>query len=212
MICYESPALLALNKPPGLAVQAKDASDLFSILQRQHSEIRLLNRIDQPASGLVLFARNSFSAARLSQQLRQGRFEKTYLAVVGQQPKQDEGLLIHYLLKQKGTNRSVVTKKQVHQAKEARLSYKVIGQSDHYHLLEIKLLTGRHHQIRVQLAALGMPIKGDVKYGFRRSNRDRSIHLHAFAVQLTDPATGKNVKVVADPPDEILWNHFKIGI
>ncbi len=212
LIIYKNNQLIAFNKPPEIAVQqksegTKSLADLAEIYSK--SKVFVIHRLDQPASGIILMAKNSQAQAIISEQLKTGKVEKQYLAVVKEPPQKNEGELIDYLSKNPKINKSFVVDKTQSKAKKAVLKYKVIGQSDYYHLLLIQLITGRHHQIRAQLAHIGSPIKGDVKYGFKRKNKDRSIHLHAFSLGFHHPISGEKVLLKAYPPEDPVWNAFK---
>jgi len=168
--------------------------------------VGLVHRIDRPVSGVLLFARTSKAAERLSQMIRDRAFKKTYWAVVKQMPKEPEGRLENYLLKNAQMNKSFVAKNEKGGAKKAVLHYRLIYSLERYHLLEVILETGRHHQIRAQLSAIGCPIKGDLKYGFDRSNPDGSIHLHARSISFEHPVTHAAITIIAPPPQDVIWN------
>jgi len=212
LVLYKNNQFIAFNKPAGLAVQ-NDLTGDRTLLQLAESyaqhPLHLIHRLDRPATGVVLLAKNANALAAVNQQFRDRQVEKVYLAVVGQLPPDNEGQLVHYLKKQSRGNRAQVFDSAADDAKEARLNYRVLGSIDRYHLLEITLITGRHHQVRAQLAAIGCPIKGDVKYGFRRSNRDRSIHLHAWKLTFTHPISKERVTIQAPLPDDPVWNAFQ---
>lgn len=215
LVVYKNNQLIAFNKPPGVAAQSRHSApeksllDLASIYTK--GEVLLTHRIDQPASGLILMARTKKALAHINEQFREGKVRKTYLAVVKQAPEPERGILEHYLRKNGRQNKSYPVEPDTPGAKLARLEYRRLDQIDNYTLLEIKLLTGRHHQIRAQLAAMNCPIKGDVKYGARRSNPDRSIHLHAWRMAFTHPVSGEQVELEADLPDETVWQAFQIS-
>jgi len=162
--------------------------------------------LDRPVSGVVIFAKTRKSAAQLSEMLQKGQFIKKYLAAVQNKPNEEEGELIHYLNKR---NFKAFVSKTPGNGKLAKLKYKIVGQSDHYTFLEIDLKTGRFHQIRAQLAAMGCPVKGDVKYGARRANKDRSIHLHALSIEFKNPLNNKKLKLSADLPDDPVWAAYE---
>ena len=211
-VLYKNNQLIAFNKPAGIPIQpdkteAKSLQELGEIYAK--SSVFIIHRIDRPASGVILFAKSKKGLARVNAQFQNRTIKKTYLSVVKNAPKQAKGKLIHYLRKNEKANKTQVFDKPVKGGKEAILNYKVIGKSDNYSLLEIDLETGRHHQIRAQLAKIGSPIKGDVKYGARRSNKDRSIHLHAWKLSFQHPVTSETVNLVADMPDDAIWNFFK---
>jgi 23S rRNA pseudouridine1911/1915/1917 synthase len=211
-VLYKNNQLIAFNKSVAVPVQtdSTETLSLLSLAERycQHP-LHLIHRLDQPASGVILMAKNPKALAHLNEQFKDRTIEKTYLAVVKNLPEKEEDELHHFLLKQGKTNKSIVVEEGIKGSKEAILSYKVIGKSDTYHLLEINLLTGRHHQVRAQLAAIGSPIKGDVKYGFRRSNKDRSIHLHAWKIQFNHPVTEEEETIIAPPPADPVWDAFR---
>ncbi|MFT5764377.1 MAG: 23S rRNA pseudouridine1911/1915/1917 synthase, partial [Saprospiraceae bacterium] len=167
---------------------------------------------DRPATGVVLFAKNKKALANLNQQFKDRTIKKTYLAVVKNTPENPEGHLVHYVYKNNTKNKSVATTEESPGTKKAELKYKVIGQSDNYSLLEIELITGRFHQIRSQLAAIGCPIRGDVKYGFKRGNKDRSIHLHAWKLRFTHPVSEELVELVAPLPEDSVWDAFSVEV
>lgn len=170
----------------------------------------VIHRLDRPVSGVLLFAKTSKAAERLSSAIQQREIKKTYLAVTGNRPPEIEGVLKHHLLKNEKQNKSYVCQPGVKGSKEAILKYKLIGESDRYFLLEVELITGRHHQIRAQLAHIGCPVKGDLKYGSKRSNPDGSIHLHAWKLQLEHPVKKEPLTIQAAPPDETIWNLFPL--
>jgi 23S rRNA pseudouridine1911/1915/1917 synthase len=213
LILYKNNQLIAFNKPPGLPVQADKTGDkslqaLAEIYCK--GKVDLVHRIDRPASGVVLFARTHSALVDLNEQFRQRTIRKTYLAVVGEAPPEPEGTLVHYLVKNARKNISIAHHNETPGADRAELHYRQLAASDNYFLLEINLLTGRHHQIRAQLAAIGCPIKGDNKYGFKRANRDRSIHLHAWKMSFEHPVTREREEVVAPVPEEALWGSFEL--
>lgn len=211
-VIYKNNQFIAFNKPPGLPVQSdktgdKALQDLASAYT--HAKLHLVHRLDRPAGGVALFAKTEKALQAINEQFREREIEKTYLAVVGTKPEQDEGVLVHFVSKNGRTNKTTISTEEVPNSKRAELSYRLLGSSDRYHLLEIRLLTGRHHQIRAQLASIGCPIKGDVKYGFRRSNRNRSIHLHAWKLKFRHPVSGDFETLQATPPaDDPVWAAF----
>jgi 23S rRNA pseudouridine1911/1915/1917 synthase len=211
LVLYKNNQLIAFNKPGGLPVQNDKTGDLsLQALAEIYckGKVDLVHRIDRPASGVVLFARTHSALVDLNEQFKERKVRKTYLAVVGQAPPQPEGTLVHYLVKNARKNISVALPEEKPGSEYAELRYRQIAASDRYFLLEIELLTGRHHQIRAQLAAIGCPIKGDNKYGFKRANPDRSIHLHAWKLGFEHPVTREREEVVAPVPDEALWKSF----
>ena len=210
-IIYKNNQLLAFNKLGGIPVQPDKTGDTsLTDLASIYSKVPVFatHRIDRPASGIVLFARNKRSLALLNEQFKKRTIDKTYLAVVKKLPAESFGELVHHIYVQ-GNNKTVALKTGDKKTKEARMNYKLIASSDNYHLLEIKLLTGRQHQIRAQLAAIGSPIKGDVKYGARRGNKDRSIQLHSWKMAFDHPITGERVSLQAPIPEGGVWEAFK---
>ncbi|MBX2871649.1 MAG: RluA family pseudouridine synthase [Saprospiraceae bacterium] len=209
-VLYKNNQLIAFNKATTVPVQTQ-ASDTLSLLSMaekycQHP-LHLIHRLDQPASGVILMAKNKKALAHLNRQFQERKVEKSYLAVVKNEPPEPKGQLSHFLARA-SSNKTKAVDASYKGAKEAILEYELIGKSETYHLLRIKLLTGRHHQIRAQLAAIDCPIKGDVKYGFRRSNKDRSIHLHAWKLQFTHPTTLERETIIAPLPEDPVWNAF----
>ncbi len=212
-VLYKNNQLIALNKPAGLPTQSDRSGDkaLLDIAEiYTKSQLYLIHRLDRPASGIVLFAKNKKCLAILNEQFQNRTIKKTYLAVVKNSPPEKEGTLIHYLLKSQKKNRAFAHDDEKPNSKKAELTYKVIASIDNYHLLEINLVTGRHHQIRAQLATIDCPIKGDERYGFKRGNKDRSIHLHAWKLEFHHPVTGEVVKLEAPIPDEVVWQAFNL--
>lgn len=210
-ILYKNNQLIAFNKPTGVSIQPdkteeKSLQELAEIYSK--ANIFVIHRIDRPASGVIIFAKSKKGLARMNAQFQNRKIKKTYLAVVKNAPEKKEGQLKHYLRKNGKTNKTQVFDEPVKGGKEAILNYTIIGKSDNYSLLEIDLETGRHHQIRAQLAKIGSPIKGDVKYGARRSNKDRSIHLHAWKLSFQHPVTSEEVLLEANLPDDVIWQYF----
>ncbi|HMU70297.1 MAG TPA: RNA pseudouridine synthase [Chitinophagales bacterium] len=216
-ILYIDNHLIAINKKPGEISQSDVTGDVSLLedvklfIKEKYNKpgnvyVGLVHRIDRPVSGVLLFARTSKAAERLSQMIRDRAFKKTYWAVVKQMPKEPEGRLENYLLKNAQMNKSFVAKNEKGGAKKAVLHYRLIYSLERYHLLEVILETGRHHQIRAQLSAIGCPIKGDLKYGFDRSNPDGSIHLHARSISFEHPVTHAAITIIAPPPQDVIWN------
>lgn len=207
-ILHENPAFLVINKPPGLASQPDKTGDesLLGLAEAHCGHpLHLVHRVDRPVSGLVLFAKTAEAMTLFSAQFQARTVQKDYLAMVQNMPAKTEGTLVHHLKKNQAKNTSTVFDEPQPGTERAELRYQWLESSKHYHLLQVQLLTGRHHQIRAQLAAIGCPIKGDVKYGARRSNPDRSIHLHAWRLAFDNPATGERIMLEAEPPQEALW-------
>jgi len=219
-LLYEDNHLLAVNKLPGQLVQGDKTGDaplgefLKEYLKIKYDKpgevfLGVVHRIDRPVSGVVLFARTSKALERMNEQFREKKVQKTYWAVVKNKPPDESGTLIHYLVKDEAKNKSKAFGKEVKGSSRSWLDYKVLRKSDHYYLLEITPHTGRHHQIRAQLAAVGCPIKGDVKYGFDRTNDDGSIHLHARKAVFTHPVKKEEISLTAPVPEEKLWKYFE---
>lgn len=219
-ILYEDNHVLLVNKRVGDLVQP-DPSGEPALEQTVKNYLRIkyekkgdaylgvVHRIDRPVSGVVLFAKTSKALVRLNEQLREGGFDKVYLAIVENEPKTPEGTLIHFLQRNTKLNMSSVSEKQSYNSKRAELNYELIGATDNYYLLRVELLTGRHHQIRAQLSAFGCPIKGDLKYGARRSNHNGGIYLHSYSLTFTHPVSLEKMTVTA-PVDknDNLWSAF----
>ena len=218
-ILFEDNHLLIYNKKPSQIVQGDKTGDrplsdlLKDFIKDRDSKpgnvfLGVVHRIDRPVSGAVVFAKTSKALSRLNEMLKSGEIHKTYWAIVKNMPPEISGHLIHFLKRNEEKNKSFAYNKIVPGSKKAELNYVLIGQSDQYKLLEVELITGRHHQIRSQLAKIGCPIKGDLKYGFDRSNPDGSIHLHSRKIELMHPVKKEMITVIAPPPDDNLWNFF----
>ncbi len=212
LIVYKNNQLLACNKPAGVPVQPDRAGspDLQGVMRHYTKGfLQAIHRLDQPVSGVNLFARTPKALADLSAQFKDRKVEKRYLAVVSQAPPMEKGTLSHHLLKKKGDTKTSVVPPETEGAKTAHLIYSILGESDRYFLLDIHLESGRYHQIRAQLAAIGCPVKGDIKYGFKRANADRSIHLHAWRLHFEHPVSRAREQLVAPlPQDDPLWAFF----
>ncbi len=219
-VIYEDNHLIVINKKPSQIVQGDKTGDetlpdmIKSYLKEKYNKpgnvfCGVVHRLDRPTSGIVVFAKTSKALSRLSEQFKSRETEKTYWAVVEDAPPKDEEKLEHYLLKNEKQNKSYIVAVDKPGAKKASLHYKMIKSSTRYHLLEVQLFTGRHHQIRCQLAGIGCAVKGDLKYGAKRSNKDGSIHLHARKLVLTHPTTKERLLFVAPVPDDNLWKFFE---
>lgn len=216
-VLYEDNHLIAVNKPSGVLVQGDKTVDLPLIDYVKDYLIKKYNkkgeaylgvphRIDRPTSGLVLFAKTSKALPRLNKMFQEKEIQKTYWAMVKNKPNSPNGKLIDQLERNPQKNKSFVVSKANSKSKMAELDYKTLVSLEHYHLLEIYPKTGRHHQIRAQLAHLGCPIKGDLKYGFHRSNDDASIHLHARAIEFIHPVKKETIRIEAPcPTKDGLW-------
>ncbi|MEG2755694.1 MAG: RNA pseudouridine synthase, partial [Mucinivorans sp.] len=169
----------------------------------------VVHRLDRPVSGAVLFARTSKALIRLNEQLRERGFRKLYWAIVEQKPTVESATLTHHIVRNAKTNKSMALDSPTKNSQEAVLKYRLVKSSDRYHLLEVELLTGRHHQIRAQLAAIGCKIKGDLKYGASRSNPDGSISLHSRSLEFSHPVTRERIVVTAPVPEDKLWQFFE---
>ncbi|MBK9336539.1 MAG: RluA family pseudouridine synthase [Lewinellaceae bacterium] len=212
-ILFQDSILLAVNKPAGMPTQADKTGDM-PLLQWAEAEcgqsLHLVHRLDRPAGGVILLAKTREAMTQLQQQFQVHAIEKEYLAVVATLPPEPEGVLIHHLQKNAAKNRSFASAEERENTERAELHYRLLGSSTRYHLLHIRLITGRHHQIRAQLAAIGCPIKGDVKYGARRGNQDRSIHLHAWRLSFEHPGTGAWMQLEAPLPDnDPVWEALR---
>ena len=219
-IIFEDNHLLVINKDAGVLVQGDKTGDTpLSDLAKAYVKEKyqkpgnvfcgVVHRLDRPTSGAVVFARTSKALERLNAQFRDKNTSKVYWAIVAAKPPKNSDSLVHFLKKNEKQNKSYATLTEVAGSKKAILTYRLLISSDKYHLLEIELETGRHHQIRVQLATIGCEIKGDVKYGARRSNSDGSIGLHARFLEIDHPTTKERIKIVAPVPDDSLWNVFE---
>ena len=213
-ILYEDNHLLIVNKRAGEIVQGdKTGDEPLLELVRQYIKVSankpgnvfcgLVHRIDRPVSGAVIFAKTSKALARMNALVKNRAMKKTYWAIVEQAPEEPEGTLLHYLRKNERTNTSEVSKVEREGWQRAELFYRLLASGDRYHLLEVDLHTGRHHQIRAQLSAIGCPIKGDLKYGAKRSNEDGSISLHARRVCFEHPVRHEMIEVVAPPFNQL---------
>lgn len=218
-VLFEDNHLLVYNKQPSEIVQGDRTGDtplselLKSYLKEKYNKpgnvfLGVVHRIDRPVGGALIFARTSKALTRLNKMIKDREIKKTYWAIVKNKPPRTEDHLIHYLKRNPDKNKSFAYDQEAEGRKRAELIYKIIDASDNYYLLEIELLTGRHHQIRAQLAAIGSPIKGDLKYGYPRSNENASISLHARSVEFEHPVKKEKMVVTADPPSDNLWDWF----
>jgi 23S rRNA pseudouridine1911/1915/1917 synthase len=207
-ILLHNDLFIALNKPPGIASQPDKTGDITLLdlaEKRCHQPLHPVNRLDRPVSGIALFAKTKAVMTTLTEQFRERSVEKVYLAVVQNPPPEQEGTLVHYLRHNPLKNITTALPEAQVGTDRAELNYRLVGKSARYFLLEIHPITGKHHQIRAQLAALGCPIKGDVKYGARRGNTDRSIHLHAWKLTFEHPLSGERLSLTAPPPEDVIW-------
>lgn len=219
-ILFEDNHIIVINKLPSQIVQGDKTGDIplselvKGYIKQKYQKpgevfLGVVHRLDRPVSGAVIFARTSKALTRLNNMIKEREITKTYWAVVKNKPPSENGTLTNFLLRDEARNKSFVVTESTKNAQQATLTYSLIGKSDSYYLLGVDLLTGRHHQIRAQLAGMGCPIKGDLKYGYPRSNPDGSIHLHARKLVFVHPVTKLQVQIVADPPKEVVWDYFK---
>ena len=220
-VVYEDNHIIVVNKTASEIVQADKTGDtplsetVKQYLKEKYQKpgnvfLGVTHRLDRPVSGLVIFAKTSKALTRLNEMFRAGEVKKTYWAVVKNAPKESEGELVHFLVRNEKQNKSYAYDKEVPNRKKAVLDYRLIGRSDNYYLLEVDLKTGRHHQIRCQLAKMGCPIKGDLKYGSPRSNPDGSICLHARRVRFVHPVSKELIELKAPLPEGNLWKGFEL--
>jgi 23S rRNA pseudouridine1911/1915/1917 synthase len=222
-VVYEDNHIIIVNKTTSEIVQGDKTGDKPLCDQlKEYIKVRdakpgnvfigTVHRLDRPVSGLVVFAKTSKALARMNEMFQKGEVHKTYWAIVAQCPEQPEATLTHWLVRNEKQNKSYAYDKEVPRSKKAVLDYALIGQTERYFLLSINLHTGRHHQIRCQLAKIGCPIKGDLKYGAKRSNPDGGISLHARRVQFIHPVSKKEIDVTAPVPDDNLWHGLEAAV
>ena len=220
-VLHEDNHLIIVNKRAGEIVQGDKTGDtpLSDIVKAWIKEkyqkpgnvyLGVVHRLDRPVSGVVLFAKTSKALPRLNAMFAEhNKVQKTYWAIVQNRPQKAEGTLTHWLTRHEKTNTARAYDKEVPNSKKAVLDYKLIASSERYHLLEVHLHTGRHHQIRCQLAKMGCPIKGDLKYGAPRSNPDGSISLHARKLTFEHPVSHEQISITAPVPNDRLWQEIK---
>ena len=220
-VVYEDNHIIVVNKTASEIVQADKTGDtplsetVKQYLKEKYQKpgnvfLGVTHRLDRPVSGLVIFAKTSKALTRLNEMFRAGEVKKTYWAVVKNAPKESEGELVHFLVRNEKQNKSYAYDKEVPNSKKAVLDYRLIGRSENYYLLEVDLKTGRNHQIRCKLAKMGCPIKGDLKYGSPRSNPDGSICLHARRVRFVHPVSKELIELKAPLPEGNLWKGFEL--
>ena len=218
-VVYEDNHIIVVNKTASEIVQGDKTGDTpLSETVKEYLKVKynkpgnvfcgVTHRLDRPVSGLVVFAKTSKALSRLNDMFRLGEVKKTYWAIVKERPNELEGELTHWMVRNEKQNKSYAYDTEKPNSKKAILRYKLIGHSQNYHLLEVDLQTGRHHQIRCQLAKMGCPIKGDLKYGSPRSNPDGSICLHARRVTFVHPVSKEVIDITAPLPPGNLWNGF----
>ena len=219
IVLYEDNHLIALKKNAGDIVQSDKTGDktlaeeVKSYIKRKYKKpgevfLGIIHRLDRPVGGVVVFARTSKALSRMNSLFREKKMAKTYWAIVEEKPPYENGELVNWLKKNQVKNRSRAYNVEVKESKKAELTYRLLGRSRHYYYLEIQPKTGRHHQIRIQLAHLGCKIKGDVKYGAKRTNKDGSIHLFARSLSFTHPVKKEKIIIRANPPIDPLWNEM----
>lgn len=219
-VLYEDNHIIIVYKQSGEIVQGDKTGDkplsetIKEWIKEKYAKpgnvfLGVVHRLDRPVSGIVVFAKTSKALSRLNNMFRNGEVRKTYWAMVQTAPNMPEATLTNWLVRNEKQNKSYVYNNEMPNAKQAILKYKTIGQTEHYTLLEVNLLTGRHHQIRCQLAAMGCPIKGDLKYGARRSNPDGSISLLSHKVEFIHPVSKQKIVVVSPLPIEKVWDNFR---
>ena len=219
-VLYEDNHLIAVNKTCSEIVQGDKTGDtplsetVKQWLKEKYDKpgnvfAGVIHRLDRPVSGIVVFAKTSKALERMNELFRKGEVKKTYWAIVKARPPQIEAELVNYLVRNEKQNKSYAYDHEVRDSQKAILSYRLTGQSERYFLLEIDLKTGRHHQIRCQLAKIGCPIKGDLKYGFDRSNPDGGISLHARRISFIHPVSKELITITAPVPEERLWKEFE---
>ena len=219
-ILYEDNHIIAVYKKPSDLVQGDDSGDdsldnqVKKYIKKKYNKpgeafLGVAHRLDRPVSGVLIFARTSKALVRLNEIFRSRQVKKIYWAIVKERPPEDEASVSHFIKKIESQNKSYTYETEVKGSKEASLTYIILGRSDRYYLLEIELHSGRHHQIRAQLAAIGCPIKGDLKYGYPRSNDDGSICLLARRISFIHPVKKENITIEAHLPDGDIWKVFK---
>ena len=218
-VLYEDNHIIIVNKLPSQIIQGDKTGDvplsdlLKEYIKEKYSKpaevfLGVVHRLDRPVSGVTIFARTSKALSRLNEMLKSHEIRKTYWAVVKNQPPSTEDMLVSFLLRDESRNKSFIVSESTKNAQRAELTYRIVSKSQSYYLLEVDLLTGRHHQIRAQLAAIGCPIKGDLKYGFARSNPDGSIHLHARQINFLHPVKKEILSIIAETPSDPIWDFF----
>lgn len=222
-VLYEDNHIIIVNKRSGEIVQGDKtgdrtlSDDVKAYIKEKYAKpgqvfLGVAHRLDRPVSGLVVFARTSKALSRLNDMFRNGEVHKTYWAITKECPTEPEATLVHWVRRNEKQNKSYAYDQEKPDTKKAVLHYRVIGSSDNYTLIEVNLMTGRHHQIRCQLAAIGCPIRGDLKYGARRSNNDGSISLLARSLEFVHPVSKKPISVEAPLPDDRLWHEMNINV
>jgi 23S rRNA pseudouridine1911/1915/1917 synthase len=218
-VIFEDNHLIVINKLAGTLVQGDETGDeplndlVKSYIKTKYNKpgdvfLGTVHRLDRPTSGIVLFAKTSKALTRMNELFKTKDIQKTYWAITEKEPSKKNGVCVDYLLKNEKQNKSFVKTEKTPGAKRAELSYQLIGKGENYSFIEVNPATGRHHQIRVQLSTIGCIIKGDLKYGAKRSNKDGSISLHARKLVFKHPVKDEMVEIIANPPDDPVWNAF----
>jgi len=219
LVLYEDNHLIAVKKEPGSIVQSDKTGDetlaeqVKAYIKRKYKKpgdvfLGIVHRLDRPVGGVIVFARTSKALTRMNELFREKKISKTYWAIVEEKPPREDGQLVNWLKKNQEKNRSRAYDIEVKESKKAELTYRLMGRSKHYYYIEVHPKTGRHHQIRVQLAHLGCKIKGDVKYGAKRTNKDGSIHLFARSLSFIHPVKKEKLIIRSNPPMDPLWNEM----
>ena len=219
LVLYEDNHLIAVKKEPGSIVQSDKTGDetlaeeVKAYIKRKYKKpgdvfLGIVHRLDRPVGGVIVFARTSKALTRMNELFREKKISKTYWAIVEEKPPREDGQLVNWLKKNQEKNRSRAYDIEVKDRKKAELTYRLMGRSKHYYYIEVHPKTGRHHQIRVQLAHLGCKIKGDVKYGAKRTNKDGSIHLFARSLSFIHPVKKEKLIIRSNPPMDPLWNEM----
>ncbi|MFW5851867.1 MAG: RluA family pseudouridine synthase [Bacteroidota bacterium] len=222
-VLFEDNHLIAVSKDNNTLVHSDKTGDttleekVKAYIKEKYKKpgnvfLGVIHRIDRPVSGIVLFAKTSKALGRMNEMFKHKQISKSYYAIVENIPREHSAILTHFITRNHTKNKSFVSGKEVANSKQASLSYTHIGSSERYHLLHVDLHTGRHHQIRAQLASIGCCIKGDLKYGARRSNPDGGISLHAHSVSFIHPVTKEKIDIIAPFPQDTLWNEFSTMI
>lgn len=218
-ILFEDNHLIVVNKLPGELVQGDITNDITladmvkDYLKKEYNKpgnvyLGIPHRLDRPTSGIVVYAKTEKALKRLCETFRNGDVKKIYWAIVDNKPLKNEGHLVHYLTRDSKKNKSFASAVEKKGSKVGKLDYKLLAASKTFFLVEVDLLTGRHHQIRAQLATLNLHIKGDLKYGASRSNKDGGICLHARVIEFTHPVKKEKIQIIANPPHEVVWDAF----
>ncbi len=218
-VLFEDNHLIAVKKQPGDIIQSDQTGDqtlaekVKYYIKKKYNKpgevfLGIIHRIDRPVSGVVVFARTSKALSRMNELFREKQVKKEYWAVVDEKPPLESGVLVNWLKKNHEKNRSRAYESEVKNSKKAELKYELLGRSKNYYYLKITPFSGRHHQIRVQLSFMNCKIKGDVKYGAKRTNKDGSIHLLARSIEFNHPVKKEKIKIFTNPPIDPLWNEF----